>query len=102
VCIVMSEREGEEVMVVWELGRGSHEGNGFKIPPYGARVLASFIVLAHHIVFMLNKVMVEMDVMGPNPPPNWDTDLITIGDMVSNGAVIDFEACQRFDAFLGM
>ena len=52
-------------------------------------------------MLMLDEVMVKVDVVGPNQPPDWDADLITLGDMVSNGAVIDFEACWRFDAFPG-
>lgn len=89
-------------MVVGELGRGSHEGGGFEIPSYHACMLASFITPSHHIMLMLDKVMVEVDVVGPNLPPDWDADLITIGDVVSNGAVIDFETCRRFDAFPGV
>ena len=88
-------------MVVGELGRGSHEGGCFEIPSYRTCVLASFITPSHHIMLMLDEVMVKVDVVGPNQPPDWDADLITLGDMVSNGAVIDFEACWRFDAFPG-
>ena len=89
-------------MVVGELWGGSHEGGSFEVPPYCACMLASFIASTHHVMLVLDKVVVEVDVVRPNPPPDRDADLITISDVVGNGAVIDFEACRRFDAFPGV
>ena len=50
---------------------------------------ASLVTASHDVVFVVHKVMVEMDVMGPHLSVIREADLCPIVDVVSNGAVID-------------
>lgn len=48
-----------------------------------------FIAASHDVVFVVYKVVVEMDVMRPHLSVIGEVDLCPIVDMTSNGAVID-------------
>ena len=54
--------------------------------------MACLIMLSHHILFVFFEVMVAAYVMRPHPPLVREMNLLFIGSVVGNGAVIDLKA----------
>ena len=51
----------------------------------------TLVPLGHHIVFVFHKVMVKVDVMGPDLPLIREADLLSISYVVGDGVVVDIE-----------
>ena len=64
----MDGGQGREVVVVRGKGSGFSGWGCLKGPSDGTCVLAGFVTSTHDIVFVLLKIMVKVDVVGPNPP----------------------------------
>ena len=90
--IVMSRGKWEEVVIVWEMRGRSHKEVCLKWPSDCSGCMACLITLSHHILFVFFEVMVEADVMRPHPPLVREMNLLFIGSVVGNGAVIDLKA----------
>ena len=98
----MNGGEGGKVMIVRKWGGRSHEWGRFEGPPDGARVLSGLIALTHDVMFVFYEVVVEINIMGPDPSLVWETDLLSVGNMIGDSAVVDGEGGGRCDMVPGV
>ena len=98
----MDGGEGGKVMIVGKWGSRFHEWGRFEGPPDGTRVLAGLVASTHDVMFVFYEVVVEMNIMGPDPSLVWETDLLPVGDVIGDGAVIDGEGGGRCDMVPGV
>ena len=89
-------------MIVRKWGGWSHEWGRFEGPPDGACVLSGLIASTHDVMFVFYEVVVEMNIMGPDPSLVWETDVLAVGDVFGVGAVIDGEGGGRCDMVPGV
>ena len=93
----MDGGEGGKVVIVGKWGGRSHEWGRFERPPDSTRVLSGLVASTHDVMFVFYEVVVEMNIMGPDPSLVWETDLLPVGDMIGDGAVVDGEGGGRCD-----
>ena len=58
-------------------------------------MLASLVASGHYVVLVFHKVMVKVNVVGPDPSLVREADLFSIGDVVGDGAVVDVKVSGR-------
>ena len=65
-------------------------------------MLPGLIASTHDIVFVFYELVVEMNIMGPDPSLVWETDLLSVSNMIGDSAVVDGEGGGRCDMVLGV